>query len=150
MKVCTNCGLPKTPEDYYPMTPNQCKECVRERVRENRLSKLEYYREYDIKRSKLSHRKDLNSSVVSNYRLSHPERYRAHTAVNNAVRDGRIHKPGYCTRCGRGDKVIHAHHHDYAKPLEVEWLCVVCHSEERGKPESERVAYRQPVFNQIT
>lgn len=28
--------------------------------------------------------------------------------------------------CGTSEKV-HAHHHDYAKPLEVRWLCFRCH-----------------------
>lgn len=135
MKRCVKCGHPKERDEFYSLSSKKCKECVRDEVRQNRLSKLEYYREYDIKRAKLPHRIELNTSVVSRYRLSHPDRYRANNAVNNAVRDGRLHKPKYCSRCGRFSKTIHGHHEDYSKPLEVEWLCVVCHSDERKKEE---------------
>ena len=110
---------------------------------------IDYYRDYDNERAKLPHRKELNKSVVKNYRANNPDHYHAHTAVNNAVRDGRLKKPNYCSRCGRGDKVIHAHHHDYSKPLDVEWLCVICHSKERGKSDSERIPYNQPIFKRI-
>lgn len=30
-----------------------------------------------------------------------------------------------CSECGSPDSQMH--HHDYTKPLEVEWLCRKCH-----------------------
>lgn len=36
-------------------------------------------------------------------------------------------------RCGT-DKNVHGHHHDYSKPLDVEWLCSTCHGIEHRKP----------------
>lgn len=35
--------------------------------------------------------------------------------------------------CATSGVPLHGHHHDYAKPLEIEWLCVACHvAEHRG------------------
>ena len=58
----------------------------------------------------------------------------AHYAVNRAVKNGDLIKPKICTVCGknpgknkRGRSNLQAHHEDYARPLDVEWLCVVCH-----------------------
>lgn len=55
----------------------------------------------------------------------HPER-QARYAVLVAIRTGTLIRPETCSRCGvqcRPD----AHHEDYSKPLEVEWLCRRCH-----------------------
>lgn len=70
------------------------------------------------------------TGYVRTYRKRHPEAYKAQTAVNNAVRDGRLMRPNLCERCNQPGK-IEAHHHDYSKPLEVEWVCQKCHSEDR-------------------
>lgn len=56
------------------------------------------------------------------------DKVRARDALRYAVRSGRIAKPSSCQDCGRSDLVIHGHHHDYAKPLEVVWVCRLCHS----------------------
>lgn len=57
-------------------------------------------------------------------------RQRARDAVANAIRDGRLTK-GPCEKAGPGcDGKVHAHHTDYAKPLDVRWLCEAHHREE--------------------
>ena len=38
-------------------------------------------------------------------------------------------KPTTCSKCGRTNCRIEAHHHDYTKPLDVTWLCVSCHQQ---------------------
>jgi hypothetical protein len=56
-------------------------------------------------------------------RAQNPVKYKAVTAVGNALRDGKLAK-GACEKKGRDCKgPIHAHHDDYMKPLEVRWLC---------------------------
>lgn len=53
-----------------------------------------------------------------------PEKRAANVAVGNAVRDGRLKKEP-CEVCE--EVRVEAHHADYSKPLEVEWLCSVHH-----------------------
>lgn len=53
-------------------------------------------------------------------------RYYARLCLNNALKGGIISKPMNCSKCGRILKLT-AHHKDYMKPLEVEWLCYECH-----------------------
>ena len=50
----------------------------------------------------------------------------ARLLANAAVKDGTLHKPNECPRCG-SKKKIEAHHPDYCQPLLVEWLCQRCH-----------------------
>lgn len=56
----------------------------------------------------------------------------ARIALSNAVRDGKVMKPSCCQRCWRvtSSRRLHGHHHDYSKPLEVEWICSACHGKE--------------------
>jgi hypothetical protein len=53
----------------------------------------------------------------------------ARRLLNNAVRSGKIKRPDRCSSCGQSVKVT-GHHHDYGKPLDVTWLCYVCHADE--------------------
>lgn len=50
----------------------------------------------------------------------------AQRAVMKAVADGRLERKP-CEVCG--SRKAHAHHPDYGKPLEVQWLCRVHHAE---------------------
>lgn len=70
------------------------------------------------------------------------KRYRADTvkkaagvAVGNAVRDGRLVPTSACERCGHDFRHFRreGHHEDYTKPLEVEWLCSLCHGEQHRR-----------------
>lgn len=58
-----------------------------------------------------------------------PEKRRAHHAVSNAVRDGKLIK-GPCELADEGGcrGRIQAHHDDYSKPLDVRWLCTGHHA----------------------
>lgn len=64
-----------------------------------------------------------------------PDQARAWWAVRNALATGRITKPNRCRDCGGEFEkhLIHGHHPNYSKPLEVEWLCGPCHAERHRK-----------------
>jgi CRISPR/Cas system-associated protein Cas5 (RAMP superfamily) len=55
------------------------------------------------------------------------EKERVRRIVRHAVRDGKIKKLP-CENCG-AKKIVHAHHPDYSKPLQVQWLCPPHHME---------------------
>jgi hypothetical protein len=61
---------------------------------------------------------------------------------------GDLVRPDACSKCGQtpllnkaGVSQIQAHHADYAKPLEVEWICVFCHRAETPRPHGRRNAW---------
>lgn len=67
--------------------------------------------------------------VLSRQRLSqlrHPDRHRARKVVHAALKKGKIQRPHRCSKCGNAG-TIEAHHKDYSKPLDIEWLCRSCH-----------------------
>jgi hypothetical protein len=128
MKTCGGCGAAKSVSEFYLTAKGApaavCKACHRRRMKVNRLTNPAV-QERDRARAKTPERKAHMRRVADQWRKEHPESYRAQTAVNNAIRDKRLQK-GPCTICGAGDHV-HAHHKDYAKPLDVIWLCAKCH-----------------------
>jgi hypothetical protein len=70
--------------------------------------------------------------------MTHNEAYRH---VRNAIKSGLLMRPDICSKCGDkpalasdGRSRIHAHHHDYNRPLDVEWLCAKCHRKETPLP----------------
>lgn len=65
------------------------------------------------------------------WREANREKYRAQKGLQKAVAFGRIKKPDACERCG-AEGLIHGHHPDYEKRLEVVWLCPQCHGEEHA------------------
>lgn len=133
MKTCFKCNK-ELPLDMFYKHPqmkdgrvNKCKECNKKDVRENRAANIDYYREYDIARSKTEKRKSLNTKLTKRYRVINKVKYAAHSLVSNEIRSGRMKKPDACSQCDSKDRVIHGHHDDYTKPLDVRWLCVICH-----------------------
>lgn len=68
------------------------------------------------------------SSTLSRQRLhqiAYPHKQAARSRLAHAVAAGIVTKSRYC-ECGRKWH-LSAHHDDYAKPLEVRWLCRRCH-----------------------
>jgi len=143
--TCKVCGVTSDAAEFYRGVNTLCKECHKEKVRENRAAKADYYREYDAKRYqddpkvKARHKRyqktDAGKESLFRSRAKwinkKPEARAAHVILGNAVRDGRISKPSNCSKCGKYEisRKIHAHHEDYAFPLTVIWLCAQCHSD---------------------
>jgi hypothetical protein len=71
------------------------------------------------------HRDRLNAKN-NEWRKANLLRTTAHNKVSWAIISGKLSRPDRCDDCGQRAK-LHAHHEDYAKPLEVQWLCPGCH-----------------------
>ena len=67
-----------------------------------------------------------------------PAKHRAARHVNNATQRGKLVRPDRCSECGRACHPD-AHHEDYAKPLEVVWLCRSCHMARHRKADEDLV-----------
>lgn len=106
---------------------NKCKKCAKKDARNYREKNIEKVRKYDRDRFKNDeNRRSYAMKSMKEQRKKYPDRYKARTAVNNAVRDGLILKKPCCV-CGNVNST--AHHEDYEKPLEVIWVCLVHHNE---------------------
>lgn len=129
-KACTKCGVAKEPDGFYRQ-PNAsdgraaiCKDCHKAAMTLRRRTNPDV-QAYDRERAKRPERKAHSRAITAKFRAKHPLAYAAHTAVGNALRDGKLTRQP-CLFCATAEHV-HAHHRDYSKPLEVVWLCAKCH-----------------------
>lgn len=100
---------------------------------EQKIRRLENKRRY-VK----NHRTELNE-YHRRWKLKNKIKHNAHQAVQTAIMNGDLKKSKKCEDCGLIKKMIHGHHEDYSKPLEVRWLCVKCHRKAHGNiPKCER------------
>lgn len=60
--------------------------------------------------------------------ILHPEKYRARNAVKYALASGKLIRDAVCCKCLRPHDHLEAHHSDYQRQLDVQWLCRVCHN----------------------
>ena len=77
---------------------------------------------------------------VRKWKTNNREKHLAQRKLLYAVRVGKLTRPSVCSKCGivpvpRRDGIsgVQAHHYDYSKPLDVQWLCSLCHNTERRK-----------------
>ena len=134
MKICRKCGNEFPLSEYYNHKAmkdghlNICISCVKLTVKSRYLreeSRLKIA-EYERSRFKSPLRKALLKKYEEKSRIKNPEKYKARTALSNAVRDKRIFRMP-CVHCGNPKS--QGHHEDYSKPLEVKWCCFKCHRE---------------------
>lgn len=152
VKTCFKCGVERPYTDFYKHPKmadgylGKCKECAKRDVTENRLRRIEYYKEFDRQRAMLPHRVKARIEyshtpqgklslirAKKKFILKNPEKRQAHNILNNAIRSGILEKPRKCEVCGNTKHRIHGHHADYSKPLNVNWLCPPCHTKEHRK-----------------
>jgi len=131
MKKCTRCGEEKDDNEFQKRSASKdgltasCKKCLAE---------------YDKIRSKSDKRKkaaavyaksqsgiEAGNKAKKKYISKNPIKRKAHIIVGNAIRDKKLFKEP-CEICGETKKV-NAHHDDYARPLNVRWLCPAHHRE---------------------
>lgn len=93
-------------------------------AQEVRLRAARKYREANRELERERHRK---WKIKVGYR-GQPSNYKARCRAKLAyyVKKGRVIKPSHCSKCG-APPPIEAHHEDYSKPCDVQWLCRVCH-----------------------
>lgn len=105
---------------------NKCKECTKKDVSERYRLTFEARAEYERRRNKTTKRKERKRIYTKRSREKNPEKYHAHSLVASAIKRGVLVKPSSCSICGK-EGIIHAHHEDYEKPLDVVWVCAKCH-----------------------
>lgn len=116
----------------------RCKECAKKATREwseankerKKKNDSEYAKTDKAKKQREEYRKSQRGKEISaesrkKWNEKNPKKYHAQVMAHNAIRDGKLIKQP-CEVCGREDRV-HAHHCDYDKPLDVMWLCPICH-----------------------
>lgn len=133
LKLCKWCGVTKSILEFYTHNRmkdgrlNKCSECVRTYVKSR--YRVDNRKEYEKKRNADPKRK-LNMIKYSKLaRSKNPQKFKARSAVNNAIRDGRLTRSP-CEVCGATKS--QGHHDDYSKPLEVKWLCKLHHDMRHG------------------
>lgn len=145
MKLCAVCNKEHSLESFYIRRDtgkhySKCKECfnsinsirnsteagkVKIRARRANARNLEVNRSRERRSSKA-------------YRERYPEKEKAKRKVRDAIGKGVLIRPDTCSVClkesNRQDGVtsIQAHHDDYSKPLDVRWLCPICHAKEHS------------------
>ena len=152
-KKCIKCGEIKPLSEFYAHKQmgdghlNKCIQCVKEAAKRHRELNIEKIKEYDRNRPNAKERNELNKkrkkdlkeldpelsrekelSRIKRYREKHKENYKTYLIVEKAIKDGVLKNPGRCEKCGAAG-YTEAHHENYAKPLEVCWLCDKCHKE---------------------
>jgi hypothetical protein len=115
-----------------------CRKCHAEREAERRSSnpapsraavRRWYKRNPEKVRTLMREWEAVNHARRLAYRRKRTPQMRARDAVKYALRVGKLTRPDRCERCKKPCKP-QAHHADYSKKLEVEWLCKTCHGKE--------------------
>lgn len=148
---CKDCEKEKTESEFYKSYKAICKECVKNKNKKNRKENIEKAREYDRNRPNKKERVEKNKQRLQflkenniekykkiqkqkrEWEIKNKEKKKAHSAVARALMTGKITRPNKCEICKCNDKEIEAHHYDYTKPLNVQWLCIECHNKQHKK-----------------
>ena len=92
----------------------------------------EYHRAYEADYFHCHANRERRNELMRSYAKAHGTRdhHAARRKVHSAIKAGRLAREP-CEVCG--SSVVHAHHDDYNKPLDVRWLCPKHHREHHAK-----------------
>ena len=131
-KICSKCKIRKSVEGFYRDRSKEdgrhtiCKICDRET---ERLHLEKHGEEIRLRDRKRWQKRKENPREIAR-RLEYQKKWRTkekRKAHNTTARKLRHLKPEICERCKIRPAQM-AHHPDYSKPDEVEWICYRCHS----------------------
>jgi hypothetical protein len=118
---CENCRKVFTPPIWHPKSRSCSKKCSK------RLQYRSHREEYISRVTKWAGKnRDKVNANYRRYSKNNPLQASARSKVGYALKKGELVRPDRCSKCGKVCKP-EAHHPDYSKPLEVEWLCKPCH-----------------------
>ena len=135
VKYCTGCAKDLPRSDFYHRSngkiANRCRVCdLRRRhvqYSANRDEERCRYRQwYRANRDRVRAEQALRQKPRVDNR-SYDVKEQARARLHAAVASGLVVKPTACSECQCSTRRIEAHHEDYAKPIDVIWLCSRCH-----------------------
>lgn len=95
---------------------------INEKEKERRKNDLEFNRKQRILQKKWREKNSLKNKPKTD----------AHKLVMFSIKLGFMKRPLICSECGIDCKP-EGHHEDYSKPLDVIWLCKLCHKQRHRK-----------------
>ena len=110
MRLCSKCGLVKDESEFN-----------RDKSRKDGLQCWCYDCQSPIIQKWGREHPEKNREKVARYKKKNPDVVLAHNTVNNAIRAGTLVRE--ICEVEDCDVIGQAHHDDYSKPLDVEWLC---------------------------
>lgn len=118
-KLCDN----KRRKKHY--NENHEKECIsRRKYYDKHKEQWEHYLKWD----KTEEGRKRKTELAKIRRQKNPKLFSAGKKLLTAIKSGKLKRPSVCEKCGKKGKRIIAHHYDYDKPLDVLWICEICHS----------------------
>lgn len=129
MKECSVCKQELPVENFYRDRARKdgllirCKDCERKLRRKTRVNNNGIYIKKDRKYYQ-AHKEEIKEKRRKYHELNR-EKIKARGLVRTALKNGSLIRPKTCEKCDAEDP--HAHHEDYDRPLEVVWLCRICH-----------------------
>ncbi|AIW03513.1 endonuclease [Bacillus phage Moonbeam] len=137
-RECNKITTRKHKQKYYENNKELCKQRTKEHQandpnlkekrriahqakREERNAKMKAYAQTEAGKA-------VRQRAQEKYR-SRPDynlKQNARKKVLRAVKSGKLVKPSCCEDC-KQELFLEAHHIDYNKPLDVQWLCKTCH-----------------------
>lgn len=134
---CTRCDIWQPVANFYRSrgrAQSECKPCHQRTSIETRNA--DRHREYNrlwMRDSGYGQRPEVLARERSRARAKNGTlEARVRALVHRAISLRLLAVADACARCGLAGGV-NAHHKDYTKPLEVEWLCTGCHGVEHRK-----------------
>ena len=132
---CKRCKNSRTKKNYRHIMQDPVRAAVRRK--QCRLAGIRRYnknpeRVRALNRAKYARHPEKVGAQSRASRARYPERERARSKLNYAIRTGKLVKPKTCSQCNRttSSRRLHGHHGNYTKPLEVIWMCSVCHGDQ--------------------